>query len=154
LREVKFLADAMLGRLARWLRFLGFDVVYLKDVEDSHLVRIARAEGRILLTRDRGIPARFKVPCVLINSEQLHEQLKQLIALYPPDGQKIGTRCLLCNTLLQPVKKEEIIDKVPEYILHNHKKFFRCTECERVYWEGSHMKKLQGSIDEILQKYL
>lgn len=152
--EVRFLADAMLGRLARWLRFLGFDVLYLRDTEDSQLVRIARAEGRVLLTRDRGIPARFRVPCILIESEQLNNQIKQITELYPPKEELIGTRCLVCNTLLVTATKQEAADNVPEYVLHNHKNFFRCPDCGRFYWEGSHMKKLQDSIDEILQKHL
>ncbi len=152
--EVRFLADAMLGRLARWLRFLGYDVLYLKDTEDSKLVRLARAQQRVLLTRDRGIPQRYKVPCVLVESELLQEQIKQITGIYPPQERLIGTRCLLCNGLLIEVTRQEARDRVPEYVLHNHKRFYRCPDCDKLYWEGTHMKNLQKSVDEILQEYL
>lgn len=150
--EVRFVADAMLGRLARHLRFLGFDVLYLKDMDDSQVVRIARAEGRVLLTRDRGIPGRFKVPCVLIESEDLKAQLRQVLEQYPPEVSLVGTRCLKCNALLLPASKEEVTDGVPEYVLHNQRKFFRCPQCGRLYWEGSHVKKLLESMDELIQE--
>ncbi len=144
----------MLGRLARHLRFLGFDVLYLKDMEDSQVVRIARSEGRVLLTRDRGIPKRFKLPCILIKSENLKDQIIQVIEKYPPEPSLVGTRCLKCNSPLLPATKEEVSDSVPEYVLHNHREFFRCPDCGRVYWEGSHVKNLQGSMDELLQEIL
>ncbi len=151
---VRFVADAMLGRLARYLRFLGYDVLYLRDMEDSQVVRAARAEGRVLLTRDRGIPRRFKVPCVLIESEKLPEQVRQVVEAYPPDTSLLGTRCMRCNALLRPVCRAEAEDSVPEYVLHTQKEFFRCPQCGRFYWEGSHMKNLQGRMDELLQEIL
>ena len=131
-----FIADAMLGRLSRWMRFLGYDVQYYRDIDDRVLVRLARAEGRILLTRDRELIKRFTVEHVLINSEDVKKQLKEVITLFP--GETSVRRCMYCNVPLEDIKKEGVEGIVPEHVYIHHRRFQRCIRCRRIYWEGSH----------------
>jgi len=145
---MKFVADAMLGRLARWMRFLGYDVIYLKNVEDSYVVRVARSQDRILLTRDRGIPLHFKVNCLLIHSEDIYEQLKQLLKEFPPSNNKIR-RCMDCNEPLLKIDKEEVKEQVPEYIWIHQQEFCLCPKCRKIFWEGTHVKKMLQHIEQI-----
>ncbi|NOY64481.1 MAG: hypothetical protein GXO97_03670 [Nitrospirae bacterium] len=131
-----FIADAMLGRLARWMRFLGYDVQYHRDIDDRALVRLARSEGRILLTRDRELTKRFTVEHLLIESEDVKEQIKEVVTLFPKET--ASRRCMHCNIPLEDIKKEMVQGLVPEYVYLHHRRFQRCSSCGRIYWEGSH----------------
>ncbi len=145
----KFVADAMLGRLSRWMRYLGYDVLYFRDVDDRELVRKARLEGRILITRDSGIPKRFKVNCYLIRSQSLKQQLREILERFPLSVDR-GKRCMGCNESLRKIsKKEDIKDLVPEYVYMNHKLFYFCPVCNKAYWEGTHIKNMEESIKEL-----
>ncbi len=144
-----FVADAMLGRLAKWLRFLGYDVLYFRDIDDRDLVRIARAEGRVLLTRDRTLAERFNVRSMLIRSDGLREQLLEVFSRFPP-GEGAPRRCMKCNVPLEPVaEKTEVRDLVPEYIYIHHDLFQRCPLCGGVYWQGSHARNIMEVIEEL-----
>ncbi len=140
-----FVADAMLGRLAKWMRFLGCDVLYFRDIDDRDLVRIARSQCRVLLTRDRRLPVDFKVRYLLVNSERLDEQLMEVLSEFPPPG-GASRRCMRCNIPLEPVDKQGVKDFVPEYIYMHHDLFMRCPGCNRIYWEGSHIKTIVRKI--------
>ena len=145
----KFVADAMLGRLARWMRYLGYDVLYFRDIDDKELVKISRAEGRVLLTRDRGIPERFRVNCYLLRSQNFKEQIVEIIQMFPVKG-PYGRRCINCNELLKEVlEKEDIKEMVPEFVYINHNSFHQCPSCGRVYWEGSHIKNMESTIKRL-----
>ncbi len=146
---MKFVADAMLGRLAKWMRFLGYDVLYFKDIEDSQLVRIARSEGRILLTRDRGIPLRFRIKCILIQSEELQTQLQQVLKEFPLNAESILKRCMECNSLLEKVDKAEVDGLVPEFVRIHRDEFYLCPGCSKVYWEGTHTQNMMESLNEM-----
>ncbi len=141
--DAAFIADAMLGRLARWMRFAGHDVLYFRDMDDRELVRTARAGGRVLLTRDRRLPEDFRVRCLLVRSERLDEQLKEVLSVFPPP-EDAARRCMRCNVPLEAVDKQAVKDHVPEYVYIHHDLFHRCTKCGRIYWEGSHMKGMLG----------
>ncbi len=146
---VRFVADAMLGRLARWMRYLGYDVLYFRDIDDKELVRITRVEGRVLLTRDSGIPKRFKLDCYLVRAQDIRGQLKEIVERFPVSSDR-GKRCINCNENLMTIsEKEAIKDIVPEYIYLNHNLFYFCLVCNKAYWEGSHIKNMEESIKEI-----
>ena len=102
---MKFIVDGMLGRLAKWLRILGYDTAYFPHLDDNQLVRLARAEGRLLLTRDRGLAHRRGLQRLLIESDHLEEQLGQVLAELTLTGGQPFSRCPVCNTLLQKVEK-------------------------------------------------
>ncbi|MGC8880297.1 MAG: Mut7-C RNAse domain-containing protein [Anaerolineae bacterium] len=146
--SVRFVVDVMLGSLARWLRRLGYDTDYANDRDDRELVRIARAEGRILLTRDSTLAARRGISAMLIESQVLDEQLAQVVHAFPlPQGMSLP-RCSECNTPLQNVSPDEVMDCVPAYVYRTHKHFRRCPGCGRIYWPGSHWER----IDRRLQR--
>lgn len=149
---LRFIADSMLGRLARWLRILGHDVVYEPSISDDGLIARALQEQRIILTMDRELSQRESARnCLLVNSDNYKEQLKQVIARYNIDCKShIFTRCLLCNEILDSIEKEKIKDNVPSYVYSTHNEFDICPQCHRVYWSGTHRVKILKNLDEIL----
>ena len=150
---LKFIADAMLGRLARWLRILGYDVLYESSISDDDLIAGAIYEHRIILTMDRKLIERESAKnSLLINSPSYKEQLKQVITHYNIDYKSgIFTRCLVCNGLLEPIGKEKIKDNVPPYVYTTQDEFDICQQCGRIYWSGTHRAKMLGMLDEILK---
>ena len=146
---MKFLADAMLGRLAKWLRILGYDTTYSPQLEDHDLVRIARAEGRLLLTRDRELTKRKGLRCLLIEGDRFDEQMRQLLRDLDLNTDRSFSRCVQCNTVLRSVGKEEVNERVPLYVLHQHASFSLCPRCAKVYWRGTHWQRMRQRIDEI-----
>ncbi len=144
----RFLADAMLGGLARWLRVLGYDTVAAAHPSDADLVRQARQEGRILLTRDRALLAEKRPSQVLlIESTNPLVQLRQVVSHYGlPWQARLFSRCLRCNALLQPVPSHEVQSQVPAYVCQHQRRFMRCPACGRIYWEGSHVQHMRDQL--------
>lgn len=142
----------MLGRLARWLRLLGYDTSYEAHVEDASLVRRALREDRVILTRDRALPEEFRVPAlVLVKAERPDEQLRELVTRFQLDTEgRLFTRCSRCNAILESVPREQIAERVPARVLRDHDRFKRCPGCERVYWEGSHVDRIRNAIRRAL----
>ncbi len=161
-REYRFIADAMLGRLAKWLRLLGFDTLYYPDISDVSLLKIARQEDRIILTRDTHF-LRIKnlKDYLFINSNNTFEQLVEVIKALDINGAVLYSavkefnlsRCIKCNGILIDVKeKKDVGGLVPEHIYIQFNKFLRCQDCGNVYWEGTHMKRFRERILEILKR--
>jgi uncharacterized protein with PIN domain len=117
--ELRFIADSMLGKLAKWLRLAGLDVSYKNDIEDHVLIDQALSEDRIILTRDRNIKKRKIVKnCLLIHSDHLEEQIRQFFETYRiKDTERSFCRCIRCNTLLKDIGKHALKGKVPSYVL-------------------------------------
>ena len=148
----RFVVDVMLGSLARWLRRLGYDTDYVNQRDDPELARVARAEQRVLLTRDRELADRRGVRSLLIESTELRDQLAQVVSAFPlPDGED-QQRCSLCNTLLVTPAHEEVQAEVPPYVYRHHRRFRRCPTCGRVYWQGTHWKKMEDQLRRMLGK--
>lgn len=144
----------MLGRLAKWLRLLGFDVLYYPDIEDREVIKISREQGRTILTRDtRLLQCRGVRDAVFIRSDQISEQLLDMKDMIDPHDSKRAERCVVCNGALHAVSdRGEVQDLVPDYVYHNFDNFMRCSGCNKVYWEGSHYKKIRERVSEILRK--
>ncbi|MGB5200036.1 MAG: Mut7-C RNAse domain-containing protein [Sedimenticolaceae bacterium] len=152
LRETRFFADAQLGRLARYLRLLGFDTLYSRDIDDADLVRQAVAQRRIVLTRDRDLLMRRAVThgCHIRQDDPV-AQLRYVIARCDLTGSVHPfTRCMECNDLIDPVRKAAILDQLEPITRDAFHDFWRCRGCGRIYWKGSHFEKLQGLIDAVL----
>lgn len=147
--EPAFLVDGMLGRLARWLRILGYDAAWEPGWGDAQLVRRARAEGRILLTRDRELARRRGVRVLLLEDEHLEGQLRQLRRDLGLTWEERVPRCLLCNEPLEPLPRDEAWGLVPPYVFVHHDRFFLCPSCERVYWRGTHWEDVERRLQSL-----
>ena len=143
---MKLLADAMLGRLAKWLRILGYDTAYLADTDDFAVMRLARAEDRLVLTRDHALAGRRGIRTVLIESERLEDQLRQVwdVIGTPPGPEH--ARCPVCNQRLVEAPPELVADRVPPYVHRTHTRFSLCVTCDRLYWPGSHWQRIQDLV--------
>lgn len=141
----RFVADAMLGRLAKWLRMMGYDVLFLGNADDIEVLRVSRGEGRLLLTRDRLLARRAGELGVLVESQRLEEQLRELAARGFISGPLESTRCPVCNTLLEELPRAEARDKVPPYVYQTHREFYACPTCGRVYWPGTHWQNVRAT---------
>jgi uncharacterized protein len=140
---MQFAADKMLGRLARWLRIIGQDVIYGPELSGAGLIRAARRDGRLILTRDRALGRKNPPPYLLIRSDHFREQLSQVIGEYGLDPLKDAfTRCVECNARIEPVAKAEVEGKVPPYVFATHENFSFCRKCRRVYWPATHQERM------------
>ena len=148
----RFVADAMLGRLAKWLRILGYDTLYAPTWEDAHLVRVARAEDRLLLTRDNGLARRRGSRTLLLESEALTDQLLQLRRMLGLEVVSPFTRCPVCNDLLEAVNKDHAWGQVPPYIFATQSEFRLCPSCNRFYWRGTHWDKMRKRVTDLTEE--
>lgn len=144
----------MLGRLARWMRFLGFDTLYYRDIKDSKLIRIAREQDRYILTRDTRLTNIKGVKkYLLIKANDSFHQLLEVIDNFKLSQFNPLSRCVSCNGVLKKVKnKKTIKDSVPEFVFLNINIFLKCTECDKIYWEGSHPKQFREKLSQIISK--
>jgi uncharacterized protein with PIN domain len=152
---VTFVADCMLGRLAKWLRILGFDVLYFSKAEDPDLVKIARREGRVLLTRDTGLIERTaKRPNRLfIRSDEWEDQVVQVLDdLGLWDEVRPNTRCIPCNRPLKPLSRDQARNLVTPYVREHASSFAICPGCDRVYWQGTHYGDMERKIEKLLER--
>jgi uncharacterized protein with PIN domain len=144
-----FVADAMLGTLAKWLRILGYDTLFDPALDDHQLARLARAEGRVLLTRDRALARRRGMRALLIESEQLDDQIEQVLAELELEPERSFSRCPVCNEPLVPMAQQEAREKVPAYVARTHKRFKSCPGCGRVYWRGTHWQRMDRRLAQL-----
>lgn len=140
----------MLGTLAKWLRILGYDTLYVKNMEDDEIARIAKEEERILITRDKKLAPKYKKSIYLENNG-LEKQLKKIFneLNLEVNESKILTRCIICNEKIKEIDKEMVKGKVPEHVYKTHDKFFICPKCKKIYWMGSHWENMKKFIKEI-----
>jgi uncharacterized protein with PIN domain len=142
----------MLGTLARWLRGMGYDVAYDSLLPDRKLLRRAREEERILLTRDTGMIALKDVPeHVFIAYDGVEKQIAQVFAALEltPEAGKFLTRCLSCNGLLAVVEKESIKAEVAPFAYATQRVFRRCPDCRRICWEGTHVPRMAETLKRL-----
>jgi uncharacterized protein len=152
LRESRFVADTHLGRLAAYLRMIGFDTVYRSDFTDEELAKISASEKRILLTRDRGLLKRNVVSrgyCVRATNSR--KQLAEVMLRFDL-SRSIAPfeRCLHCNELLRPTRKELIGDRLQPETKQYFDEFWICPGCEQVYWKGSHYRRMRQLIAGVM----
>jgi uncharacterized protein len=146
---VKFFADEMLGKLARWLRMSGLDVRYQRQIRDSELIYLAREESRILLTRDTHLIKRLaEAEFLFISRDHLPEQIKEFYARFPESRieMKPFSRCVECNTPLEGIDKEQVKDKVWPYVYQTQENFTTCPTCKRIYWEATHVERIKQKL--------
>lgn len=151
--DLRFILDNHLGRLAAYLRVMGFDALYRNDYDDPELVQTAAEQDRILITRDRRLLMHNRVrrgycPRSLEPTEQLHEVIRR----YGVTRERRSTpRCLICNVILESVAKEAVIDRLEPLTKQFYYEFSICPSCNRVYWKGSHWERMEKMISSIIK---
>lgn len=152
--NIRFVLDGHLGRLAAYLRMLGFDTWYERGADDPQLAGVASAEGRVLLTRDVGLLKRREVQFgYCVRSQKPHEQLREVARRF--DLQPHFTpfqRCMDCNGALEPVAKAEVSDLLPPHTRETKTEFSRCRNCRKVFWRGSHHARMLGWIEDLAEQ--
>jgi len=136
----------MLGRLAKWMRLLGFDTLYYRNTNGKTIIYHSRKEGRTILTRSKALAEKYD-DVMLIASEHLIDQLKQITNVVKIKSP--FSRCPVCNVETEEVEKETVKNGVPAYIFESHNDFKRCPECGRIFWKGTHYKEIEKVINEI-----
>jgi len=151
LREPKFVCDVHLGRLARYLRMMGFDVLYRNNFVDEEIIRISLKERRAILTRDKGILKRSEVTHgYWVRGIKVEEQVKEILHRFDLKKEiKEFSRCIESNDLLKPVKTELIIDQLPVKVAKTQNEFYECPSCKKIYWKGTHYKRMLAFINSV-----
>ena len=147
----RFLADCNVGRLARWLRVLGYDAVYEPVLPDAQIVARALAEGRVLLTRDVDMMRRRaivggSVQAVLLRADSVQDQLRQVLTQLALEPTQALSRCIDCNTVLKPRSRGAVAGRLPPYVRATQDRFSECPSCARVYWPGTHWERMRERI--------
>ncbi|MBN2489792.1 MAG: Mut7-C ubiquitin/RNAse domain-containing protein [Planctomycetes bacterium] len=152
LRVVRFIADVHLGRLARYLRLLGFDTVFEPGLGDAEIARRAAAERRVVLTRDRGLLKRRIVThgCLVRATRPLRQLEEILERLQLHRLVRPFTLCTQCNHPIEEVAKDAVADRLEPDTARYYERFYRCPGCDRIYWEGSHYDKMCRFVDRLL----
>lgn len=151
--EIKFIVDSNAGKLARWLRMMGYDVLFFNHIGDAQLVDIALKEERMVLTKDtqlirRRVVTNGQVKVILIQSDDPKEQLHQIVNELKLDCRlRQFTRCLECNQKLLPKSKEEVKELVPPYVFRTQTQYMQCPSCLRVYWRGTHWQRMKRELE-------
>ncbi len=148
---MKFILTKELGRLAKWLRILGFDTEYFKEDNPSSLIIQALRDNRIIVTRNHRLPQAWGIQIAVIKQEKIKEQIAEVFREFKiqPLPESMFTRCTLCNVELIDIDKEKIKDKVPEYVFKTHEDFITCPKCNRIYWQGTHWGNVSNILKEI-----
>lgn len=148
---VKLLLTKELGRLAKWLRILGFDAEYLRESNPASLVIQALRQERIILTRNHRLPASRGIKIITLKTQKLKEQLVEALRELKtePQADQMFSRCTICNQELVSIEKSKIKEKVPEYVYNTQENFFICPHCNRIYWRGTHWGNVSKTLEEI-----
>ena len=148
----RFVADAHLGGLARLLRLAGFDTLYRQDYQDREIARISAIEGRIALTRDRELLKQrgIEYGCFVHAQEPWQQLVEILRRLELACGVQAFSLCLECNVALQGVERAAVLQSLPPAVQAGQQHFTRCPQCGRVYWQGSHWKRMRERLDAVL----
>jgi uncharacterized protein with PIN domain len=153
--QARFIVDSNVGKLARWLRMLGYDTVFINDIDDNELIAIGLNDERVLLTKDSQIMLRRvvtsgRLKALLIEDDNPKDQLQQVARMMKLDKERKFTRCLECNKLLVPKDKDEVQDLVPVYVFKTQFQYYQCPECQRIYWRGTHWQRMNKEMEALM----
>jgi uncharacterized protein len=149
---MRFFVDRSLGSLAKWLRFLGFDVVQTKITSQELRTLPQPKRDTFIITRQSSIPKKFSRPdLVILASDRPQEQLTEICRRLdlPPETWEPLNRCSDCNKILQPITPDQVEGRVPDFISQKHQLFFECPQCLRVFWEGSQQRRIRRRLQEL-----
>ncbi len=154
---MKFIVDSNVGKLAKWLRMMGYDTIFFDGSDDAYMVNTALAEDRVILTRDTQIAKRRLVTSgqlkvVLIISDDPEQQMRQVIDTLNLDCQfRPFTICLECNQLLEERNREQVKDLVPPYVFQTQSQYVECPACHRIYWRGTHWQAMTKKLGRFIE---
>ena len=157
INDITFIVDHNVGKLAKWLRMMGYDTLFFDGSDDSHMVAEALSENRVILTRDTEIMKRRvvtsgRLKAILINSEESKHQIKQVIDALNLDRQfKPFTLCLECNQPLVERNKDQVKDIVPPYVFKTQSQYMECPACHRIYWRGTHWQAMTEKLEKFMK---
>lgn len=154
--ESRFFVDAMLGNIAKKMRIMGFDTKYLAYIEDDELIRLSKKENRIVISRDEDLVSKALkagLRAIFTKNNLEIEQFREIInksklKIIKINGER--ARCPMCNSETEPENKKNIQGKIPKKVLEYHEKFWRCKTCDKIFWEGTHIKNLQQFVGELI----
>jgi len=151
---MNFVVDCMLGKLAKWLKILGFDTAYDSAADDDQILSLAQNDQRTILSRDTQLLRRARgLPSLHIDSESWPDQVRQVLAAFELwDKTAPFTRCLDCNLRLTPVSREKACNLVAPFILEMAAEFALCPSCGRIFWPGTHFKAMEERLAELLAR--
>ncbi len=153
---MKFITDANLGKLAKWLRILGYDTVFYTGYADRNFLRKAESEGRVVLTRRKDMERRqFSGQLVMVQMDQVQEQLREVMDKLHliPDFDRLFNICLRCNEVLIKVNREEISGLVSDHVFASHTEFHMCPRCKGIFWPGTHMDNARSYLKTHIQRH-
>jgi len=156
--EPTFFVDAMLGNIAKKLRLMGYDSKYLANIEDNELIRLAKNDNRIIISRDEDLIRKAQktgLKSILIKKEEEISQFREIInnlnlKIFKINGDR--ARCPKCNSKTQSIVKKDIYKKIPTKVLEYNDKFWKCKSCDQIFWEGTHIKNLQKFVGELNER--
>ena len=154
---MKFVVDGMLGKVARWLRMLGYDTKYFNDMSDDEILKVASEEKRILLTKDYQFFKKANIHGVRAIFVEGETHVEKLANLSKQLNIKLEininySRCPKCNAEIRPINKEAVKDKIPPSTYRIHNEFWVCSKCGQVYWKGSHWIKINSALNQAKAK--
>ncbi len=153
--QIKFIADSNVGKLARWLRMIGYDTLLFKEKDDKRMIQIALKEGRVILTKDTQIMKRrlitnSKLKAIFIKHDDPKAQLQQTVKALNLDYHfRPFSLCLECNQALMPRSKDEMQSLVPSYVFKTRKQYTECPSCHRIYWQGTHWQAMVKELENL-----
>ena len=151
----RFVVDVNVGRLGKWLRAMGYDALFVPDVDDADLLEIARRESRILLTRDTHLLERRAVTtggvrAVLVKGDHLAEQIQHVASVFGLEASQDFVRCIECNAPLHGIGKAVVSERVPPHVFKTQDTFKECPTCHKVYWRGTHWRNMKREMARAL----
>jgi len=155
MENLKFIVDINVGKLAKWLRMMGYDTLLFDGDDDWRMIIIALEEGRVIITKDtqiakRGVITSGRLKAILITSDKSEQQIQQVVETLNLDYQyRPFTLCLECNQLLVERSKQEVEDRVPPYVFQTQNEYVECPACHRIYWKGTHWKAMTEKLQRL-----
>ncbi len=151
---MKFVVDGMHGKVAKWLRLLGFDVFYSATINDEELIELTQKNKAILITSDEELyykAVKLNLQAMLLKIKKKNQMLKEILKALniSYNDINIGSRCMICNALLVKIEKDKVINILPQNIIERNSEFWYCEKCNKYYWYGSHWKNIEKEIKQI-----
>jgi len=157
LNNMQFIVDNNVGKLAKWLRMMGYDALFFTGDDDWQMIITALNEGRVILTRDtqimkRGVITSGRLKAILIESDEPERQMRQVVETLNLDCQfRLFTICLECNQPLEERSKQQVKDLVPPHVFQTRSQYMECPACHRIYWRGTHCEVMTRKLEKFMK---